>query len=162
MRSSPAFGGGTTTRTGTRVTAPAPIAPKAPAFLRPALALLAGLGVFVAVVVLGTFAAYIIVRATDPQHPTTGLLVALLAVYAVGAVVAGLATGRMTSGRSLYTLFLLAIIPSMSSLIPVLKGTAGIGEPQWYLLTRPAVILLGILIGGIVERRRSDAASLPV
>ena len=144
------------------MTAPAPVAPKAPAFLRPALALLAGLGIFVVITVLGTIAAYLIVGATDLQHPTAGLLVALLAVYAVGALIAGLATGRMTSGRSLYTLFLLAIILSMSSLIPVANGSAGIREPQWHLLARSAVILLGILIGGIVERRRSDAASLPV
>jgi hypothetical protein len=146
------------------VTVQAPVAPKAPAspaFLRPALALLSGLGIFVVITVLGTIAAYLIAGAADVQHPTTGLLASLLAVFAVGALVAGLATGRMTFGRSLYTLLLLAIIASMSSLIPALKGQAGVGEPQWYLLARSAVILLGILIGGVVERRRSNAASLP-
>jgi hypothetical protein len=138
------------------VTAPRAAAPKAPPFLRPALALLAGLGIFVAVVFLGTIATFVIMGVTDAKHPSTGLLLVQLAVNAVAALLAGFATGRMTWGRSLYTLFLLAIIPSMSSLIPVLKGTAEVVEPQWYSFTRPAVILLGILIGGMVERRRAS------
>jgi hypothetical protein len=137
------------------VTAPRAVAPKAPSFLRPALALLAGLGIFVAIVFLGTIAAFVIMGVKDAQHPSTALVVVQLAVNAIAALVAGFAAGRMTWGRSLYTLFLLALIPSMSSLIPVLKGTAGIVEPQWYLLSRPAVILLGILIGGLFERRRA-------
>ena len=134
------------------------MAPKASPFLRPALALLAGLGIFVAIVFLGTIAAFVIMGVRDAQHPSTSLLVVQLGVNAVGALVAGFATGRMTWGRSLYTLFLLALIPSMSSLIPVLKGTAEVVEPQWYLFTRPAVILLGILIGGVFERRRASAS----
>lgn len=137
------------------MTAPRAVAPKAPSFLRPALALLAGLGIFVAIVFLGTIAAFVIMGVKDAQHPSTALVVVQLVVNAIAALVAGFAAGRMTWGRSLYTLFLLALIPSMSSLIPVLKGTAGIVEPQWYLLSRPAVILLGILIGGLFERRRA-------
>jgi hypothetical protein len=136
------------------VTAPVRTRPPAPSFLRPALALLSGLGIFVAIVFLGTIVVFVALGVKDAQHPSLALLIAQLAVNAVGALVAGFAAGRMTWGRSLYTLFLLAIIPSMSSLIPVLKGTAG-AEPEWYLLSRPAVILLGILIGGIVERRRA-------
>lgn len=137
------------------MTAPRTVAPKAPSFLRPALALLAGLGIFVAIVFLGTIAVFVIMGVRDASHPSMALLVAQLAVNAAAALAAGFATGRMTWGRSLYTLFLLAIIPSMSSLIPVLRGTAEVIEPQWYLLTRPAVILLGILIGGMFERRRA-------
>jgi hypothetical protein len=138
------------------VTAPVRVRPPAPSFLRPALALLAGLGIFVAIVFLGTIATFVIVGVTDATHPSTGLLVAQLAVNAVAALLAGFATGRMTWGRSAYTLLLLAIIPAMSSLIPVLKGTAEVVEPQWYSFTRPAVILLGILIGGFMERRRAN------
>lgn len=137
---------------------PVRVRPPAPSFLRPALALLAGLGIFVAIVFLGTIATFVLMGVRDAQHPSTALLVAELAVNAVGALLAGFATGRMTWGRSLYTLLLLAIIPSMSSLIPVLKGTAAAGEPQWYLLTRPAVILLCILIGGMYERRRAGTS----
>jgi len=138
------------------VTAPVRVRPPAPTFLRPALALLAGLGIFVAIVFLGTIATFVIMGVKDAQHPSTALLVVQLIVNAIAALVAGFAAGRMTWGRSLYTVILLAIIPSMSSLIPVLKGTAGVVEPQWYLFSRPAAILLGILIGGIFERRRAS------
>lgn len=137
------------------MTAPVRTRPPAPSFLRPALALLAGLGIFVAIVFLGTILVFVALGVKDAHNPSLALLLAQLTVNAIGALVAGFATGRMTWGRSLYTLVLLAIIPSMSSLIPVLKGTAALTEPQWYLLIRPAVILLGILIGGIVERRRT-------
>ncbi|MEO5814447.1 MAG: hypothetical protein ABIT20_04100 [Gemmatimonadaceae bacterium] len=141
------------------MTAPRAAAPKVPSFLRPALALLAGLGIFVAVVFVGTIATFVIMGVADARHPSTGVLLAQLIVNAVAALLAGFATGRMTWGRSLYTLVLLAIIPSMSSLIPVLKGTAEVVEPQWYSFTRPAVILLGILIGGMLERRRVSMSS---
>jgi len=140
------------------VTAPTPVRPKPPSFLRPALALLSGLGIFVAIVFLGTIATFVIMGVRDAKNPTMAVLVAQLVVNAVAALLAGFATGRMTWGRSLYTLFLLSLIPSMSSLIPVLKGSAGLVEPQWYLLARPAVILLGILAGGVFERRRTVAS----
>ncbi len=138
------------------MTAPRAAPPKAPTFLRPALALLAGLGIFVAVVFLGTIAAFVGMGVRDAQHPSMALLVVQLVINGAAALLAGFATGRMTWGRSLYTLLLLALIPSMSSLIPVLKGTAEVVEPLWYLYTRPAVILLGILAGGIYERSRAS------
>src|SRR6185369_1197860 len=50
LRGSP----GASSRTGARVTAPRTERPKAPSFLRPVLALLAGLGIFVVIVFLGT------------------------------------------------------------------------------------------------------------
>jgi hypothetical protein len=143
------------------MTVPAPLASKAPSFLRPALALLAGLGIFVVFVFLGTVVLFVIMQVRDPLHPAVALLLCQLAVNAVGALIAGFATGRITWGRSLYTIFLLAVILSMSSLIPLLKGAAAVGDPSWFQLARPAVILFGILFGGLLERRQSSSALLP-
>jgi hypothetical protein len=143
------------------MTVPAPLAPKAPSFLRPALALLAGLGIFVALVFLATVVLFVIMRVKDPAHPSVALLLTQLVINAASALVAGFATGRITWGRSLYTIFLLAVILSMSSLIPVLKGTVGVGDPSWFQLGRPAVILFGILLGGLLERRQSNSVPLP-
>lgn len=123
--------------------------------------MLAGLGIFVATVFLATIALFVIMRVTDPLHVSLGVLLAQLAVNAAGALLAGFATGRMTWARSLYTLFVLALIVAMSSLIPVLKGSPS-ADPQWYLLARPLVILLGVLAGGVMERRRASAVLLPV
>lgn len=143
------------------MSAPSPVAPRAPSFLRPALALLAGLGIFVAFVFLGTVALFVIMQVTDPLHHSVALLVSQLALNAVGALVAGFATGRITWGHSLYTIFLLGVVLAMSSLIPVLKGSAVVGDPAWYGFARPVVILVGILLGGVLERRRSTGTPLP-
>ena len=96
-------------------------------------------------------------RARGPHAPAVWLSLAARAVNAVGALGAGSAAGALAWGRSVYTLFLLAVILSMSSLIPVLKGTVATGDPFWYQLAHPAVILFGILLGGVMERRRSSA-----
>ena len=140
------------------MTSSPPVAPKTPTFLRPALSLLAGLGIFVVVIVLGTIAVFVGAAGSDLRNPSMALLVSQLVLNAGGAMAAGFATARMTVGRSSYTLLLLALILSMSSLVPVLRGVSA-GEPQWYLLTRPAVILTGILIGGALERRKQQIAA---
>lgn len=142
------------------MTSSPPLAPRAPSALRPALGLLGGLGIFVVIIVLGTIAVFLSATGADLRHPSTTLLAAQLAVNAIGAMAAGFATGRMTAGRSFYTLFLLALILSMSSLGPVLRDSTSTVEPRWYLMTRPVVILLGILLGGALERRRSRAEQI--
>ena len=131
-----------------------PLAPPTPSFLRPALSLLAGLGIFVVVISLGTVAVFLSAMGADLRNPSASLLASQLVLNALGALAAGFATGRMTTGRSLYTLFLLALILSMSALVPVLREPANTAEPRWYLLLRPALILLGVLIGGALERRK--------
>ena len=135
------------------MTSSPPLPPPSPSFLRPALSLLAGLGIFVVVIVLGTIVVFVSAAGSDLKNPGSILLVAQLVLNALGAMAAGFATARMTTGRSPYTLFLLAIILSTSSLVPVFRASASAGEPQWFLLARPAVILLGILISGALERR---------
>ena len=141
------------------MTSSPPMAPRTPSFLRPALGLLAGLGIFVVFIVFGTFAVYVSASGSDVRNPSVTLLGAQLVLNAAGAMAAGFATGRMTVGRSFYTVILLALILSMSSLVPVLRETANAGEPRWYLLARPAVILIGIVIGGALERRKRQPAA---
>ena len=141
------------------MTSSPPVAPRTPSFLRPALSLLAGLGIFVVVLVLGTILVFLSATGTNLRSPGTPLLAAQLVLNTVGAMAAGFATGRMTVGRSSYTLVLLALILSMSSLVPVIRESGSSGEPRWYLLARPAVILVGILVGGALERRKQHAAA---
>jgi hypothetical protein len=77
-------------------------------------------------------------------------------------VAAGFATARMTFGRSLYTVFLLAVVLGVASLVPLLRHGTGIVEPIWYLQARPLLVLLGILVGGALERRIANASVMPV
>jgi peptidoglycan/LPS O-acetylase OafA/YrhL len=132
--------------------------------LRPALALLAGLGITVLIVFVGvtitTLAAlsdvnpkeYVAPFWTYPTH---------LAISALGAMAGGFATARITIGRSLFTTLVLALILLMSALTPVLRGTpGGPGQPSWYPLSLAIASSLGALLGGILERRHDRGASL--
>lgn len=135
----------------------APVAPTTPSFVRPALAYLAGLGLFVVIVAIGTFvAAFVVVSGGDAQlQSNTRYVVALLAINFVAALIAGLATARMTTGRSLYTVFLLALTLVVSATVPLMRVTATASEPSWYPIMRPILLLVGVLGGGVLERLRS-------
>jgi hypothetical protein len=138
------------------------VGPKAPTFIRPVLSLLAGLGIFVVLVVVGTIAIFVILQVRGPNVRTPTLLVLQLALNVVAAVAAGFATARMTFGRSFYTVFLLAVVLGVASLVPLLRHAAGVVEPLWYLQARPLLVLLGILAGGAVERRIANSGVPPV
>jgi hypothetical protein len=115
------------------------------------VSLLAGMGIFVVCVGLGTVLAFVATNSTDARNPSTALLAALLFVNALASVLAGLATGKMTRANSLYTVLLLALMLTMSSLVPVLRGTTN-GEPAWFLAARCALVFAGILAGGALQR----------
>lgn len=129
--------------------------------LRPALALLAGLGVTVFIVFVGvTVTTLAALRGVDPKtyvapawtYPTH------LLISALGALAGGFATARITTGRTLFTTLVLALILLMSALAPVLRRTpAAPGQPAWYAPSLAIVSPLAALVGGILERRRGPA-----
>ena len=125
--------------------------------LRPALALLAGLGVTVLIVFIGvTVSTLAALRGVDPKayvapfwtYPTH------LLISALGAMAGGFTTARITADRSLFTTLVLALILLMSGLTPVLRGAPGApGQPAWYPLSLAIASVVGALLGGVLERR---------
>lgn len=135
--------------------------------LRPVLGLMAGLGITVLVVFIGvTVSTLVAMRGQDSKHyvapfwtfPTHLLIIAL------GASAGGAATGRITAGRSSYTVFLLALILLMSALGPVIRHVEPApGQPEWFAIALAIVNPIGALAGGLLARqaearRRAGAA----
>ena len=140
------------------MTAPLTSASPTTSFIRPALALLAGLGVTALIVGPGIIIATLaMLRGVDPLHfrPSPANLVVYLVINAAGAFVGGLATARITVGRSFYTVFLLALVLFMSAMVVVLraKDPAQAG-PTWYTVGQAITVLVAALLGGGVERWR--------
>jgi hypothetical protein len=138
--------------------------PPASSVIRPVLALLAGLGVTVFVVVLGTLVAtFAALRGVDPTHfqPPPAYLAANLTVSAAGALLGGFTTSRLTAGRSFYTVFLLALLLFVSGIAPVVRGSPpAVGQPSWYPLALALLAPAGVLLGGAVERRRRASSAV--
>jgi heme A synthase len=129
--------------------------------IRPALALLAGLGITALIVGPGIIIATLaMLRGVDPNafRPSTANLLVYLVINGVGAYVGGLAVARITVGRSFYTVFLLALVLFMSAMVVVLRAKdAAQAGPRWYTLGQAIVVLLAALLGGFLERRRQAA-----
>ena len=136
-----------------------PVAPSR-SMVRPVLGLLAGLGVVVMIVGIGTIVATLaMLRGVNPANfrPTPGYLAVALAINALGSFAGGFATSRITAARSFYTVGLLSLLLLVSGAIPAFRHGPGPGEPAWYPLTLALLAPLGVLLGGAFERRRARA-----
>jgi hypothetical protein len=125
--------------------------------LRPALALMAGLGITVLIVFTGvTISTLAALRGQDAQHyvaPFWTYPVHLL-ITAVGAAAGGFATARITAERSAYSVLLLALILLMSALGPVVRHVPPApGQPGWYAIALAIVSPLAALSTGLLVRR---------
>jgi len=131
--------------------------------IRPALALLAGLGVTVLIVFFGvTISTLAALRGVDPKSYVAPAWVypTHMVISFFGALAGGFTTARVTTGHSLFTTLVLALILLMSALTPVLRhAPSAPGQPEWYALSLVIASPLGALLGGILERRRSRASS---
>jgi hypothetical protein len=137
------------------MTAPPPAPPTSP-FVRPAIGLLAGIGVALLLIAMGTVIAGLFTL-RGPDALTTafpvGYVWGKLVAAAVGAFAGGFTTSRITAGRSLYTVVVLALILFVAAGGPALRGTNSFpNDPAWFPLTLAVVELIGVVIGGLVER----------
>jgi len=139
----------------------APLAPSSPApsFIRPALGLLAGLGITALIVGPGIVIATLAMLrgVADPRafRAAPEHLAVYLVIIAVGAFAGGLATARITVGRSFYTVFLMALVLFTSAMVFVLRGgESAQAEPRWFTWARAITVLVAALLGGFLERRR--------
>lgn len=137
------------------MTAPPP-APPTSTFVRPAVGLLAGIGIALLVIAAGTVIAGLFTL-RGPNALTTafpaGYVWGKLIAATVGAIAGGFTTSRITAGRSMYTVVLLALILFVAAAGPALRGRDSFpNDPAWFPLTLAVVELVGVLIGGLVER----------
>jgi hypothetical protein len=144
------------------MTAPLTSPPPTSSIIRPALALLAGLGITALIVGPGIIIATLAMLrgVADPRafRPSLQNLVVYLVIIAAGAFTGGVATARITIGRSFFTVFLFALVLFTSAMVVVLRASeAAPTEPKWFALARAIAVLLAALLGGFVERRRQTA-----
>jgi hypothetical protein len=139
-----------------------PSAPPTPSFIRPALGLLAGLGIFVLVyavpILIGTLVMLQGVSNPAAYQPPPGFQLFNLIVGAVAGMASGWLVGRMTVGRTWYTLLLLALVLCVSPLAEARRAAAS-GKAYQLLVALAVVSPAGALLGGWLERRRSARAS---
>ena len=124
------------------------------------MGLIAGLGITALItgpgIIMATLA--MLRGVGDPRdfQPSTGNLLVYLVIIALGALAGGVATARITIGRSFYTVFLLGMVLFMSAMVVVLRGdTSAQARPRWYSISQAVIVLFAVLVGGYFERRRN-------
>ena len=138
------------------MTAPPP-APPTSRFIRPAVGLLAGIGVSLLVIAIGTVIAGVFtLRGADALTKAfpAGYVWGKLVAAGVGAIAGGFTTSRITIGRSMYTVLVLALILFVAAAGPALRGANAFpNDPSWFPLTLAVVELVGVCGGALIERR---------
>lgn len=141
------------------MTAPLASPPPNHSFVRPAVGLLAGLGITALLAGFGiVIATLAMLRGVDPAtfRPSSANLIVYLVINAIGAFAGGFTTARITVGRSFYTVFLFAFVLLTSAMVFVLRAppAGALAEPRWFALARAITVVIAALLGGYIERRR--------
>lgn len=142
------------------MTTPPP--PPAPSFVRPVLALLAGLGISVLVVGIGSVLAALALLGNGNASTLQASLayrVATLVLSGVGGFTGGYVASRLTADRSFYTVALLAAVLLTSGAVPAVRQRATSTFPAWYMFGIALLAPASVLLGGWLERRRHASAS---
>lgn len=137
------------------MTVPPPTPPTS-TFIRPAVGLLAGIGVSLLVIAIGTVVAGVFTlrgaEALTKAFPA-GYVWGKLIAAALGGFAGGFTTSRITVGRSMYTVLVLALILFVAAAGPALSGSAAFPhDPAWFPLTLAFVELVAVGSGGALER----------
>jgi hypothetical protein len=139
-----------------QVTTAPPPTPPTSRFVRPAIGLLAGIGVALLVIAIGTvIAGLFTLRGADALTKAfpAGYVWGKLVAAAIGAFAGGFTTSRITTGRSMYTVAVLALVLFAAAGGPALRGAAAFpNDPSWFPLTLAIVELIAVMLGGALER----------
>ncbi len=128
--------------------------------LRGFLAVLAGLGVSMVLVVVFTWTASELMR-VPANEPTMAYIIVNLIISTLAAVVGGYLTGRMAPSQPLAHAIGLGVFLFLLSLPMIISGPL-LGQPTWYPTTIGIVGFAGALIGGLLAGRvEPDTASDP-
>jgi len=139
-----------------------PVTPPTSTFARPAIGLLAGIGVALLVIAIGTvIAGLFTLRGPDALTRAfpAGYVWGKLVAAAVGALAGGFTTSRITVGRSLYTVVVLAVILFVAAAGPALRSTSFPNDPAWFPFTLAVIELAGVLVGALLERRMDGGSA---
>ena len=137
------------------MTAPQP--PTAPSFVRPVLALLAGLGISVLIVGLGSVLVALALLGHGNANTLQAMpayLVATLVLSGIGGLAGGYTASRLTADRSFYTVLLLAAVLLTSGAVPAIRQRGANTFPGWYTFGIAGLAPASVALGGLLERRR--------
>ncbi len=126
--------------------------------LRGFIAILAGLGVVMMLVVVFTWTVSELLGVAA-NEVTTASMVAHMLIWALMPVVGGYLTGRMASTRSFLHGIGLGVLLLAIAGIPLILNGPRLQQPDWYPAATGAVMLMGASLGGWLAARYESADS---